>query len=280
MIEYAVQFFIAAFLFWIYLVLVAIGLQFIYGVTKTLNLAHGSFFVLGGYLASVFIHTPYSLLVILGAGALAGAGLYIVLTRFAPTEFHQLLATFTIFWLLEGVFRLIFGVGLYNTYQFAQSLGQFFNLPAYYILALAVALTIILAIYLFLHKTSLGLFLRATMDNKSMAEAMGVNVSLVGAIGVSIGVIVAVLGGALSSMWLSMSPGLAGEVLLYAFAVVAMGGLGNIFASVAAAAIVSLLRSAIVFTAPELEFFALYLAVALVLLTRPQGLFVTRARYV
>lgn len=280
MLDLISQFVTAVFLFWIYLSLVAVGLQFIFGVTRVINLAHGSLFVLGGYVAAAYAWTGVSPLLVVAVGAAAGVGLYFAVTRVAPTEFHQLLLTFTIFWLLEAAFRQFFGVGLYNTYSFAQSLGRFGDIPAFYLLAVAVLAISLTSIFILLRKTTLGLFLRAAMDNRAMAEALGVNVERVGAVGVTVGVLLSMVGGALSTMWQSMSPGLAGEILIYAFAAVAIGGLGNLMASVVAAALVSAMRTFAVFFVPELEFFILYLVVGLTLIFRPHGLFSTRVRYV
>lgn len=270
--------------FWTHLVLLSVGLQFIYSSAKTLNLSHGSFFVLGGYVASwafaALGNFGIAVFAAVGIAALAGAAFYIGVSRLARDETSQLFFTFALFWIFEGIYRTVFGVGIYNAYAFAEGLGRAAGIPWAYILGATAAAATLAAVYLLLYKTPWGLYLRAAGDNPQMAEALGVKSGLVHGTGVVLGVALAALGGAVSSMWQSFTPGLAGVALVYAFAVVAMAGLGNVMGALVASLIISLIRTASVFYAPELELFSIYIAVLAVLAVKPSGLFTRHERRV
>jgi len=268
--------------FWAYLALLSLGLQFIYGSARVLNLAHASFFVLGGYIASYFANwmpLAASIAVAAAAGAAAGALFYFYI-RWARDETTQLFLTYSFFWLMEALFRTAFGYGLYNTTTQALALGSVAvadqQVPVAELIGVLMILTTMALLYFLVYRTAFGMFLRAAVDRPDMAAAVGVPVEKVALLGIALGSAVAAFGGAVSSMWQNFSIGLAGTLLVYAFAAVAISGLGNIFGVLASSFIISAIRSAAVYYFPELEIFAIYIAVLAVLAVRPQGLF---ARY-
>jgi len=275
-------------LFWSYLVLVSIGLQFIFGVLRILNLAHGSLFVAGGFLASILATRLGDLIVaIIFAtlfGFLAGLGFSVYVKLSGEGELKQLLSTFALFWLLEGVYKLLFGYGLYNTYDYANLLGSLKIggqiVPASYLAGMAIVVMTLTTLYILIKRTTFGVFLRAVIDEPEMAEALGIDVGKIALLGSAIGVATTTLGGAVSSMWQNFSIGLAGEILIYAFAAVAISGVGNIFGVVASSLIISAIRTLAIFYAPEFELFAIYVAVIATLALRPLGLFVKHERRV
>jgi len=271
-------------LFWAYLALLSLGLQFIYGSARVLNLAHASFFVLGGYLASYFANwmpLAASIAVAAAAGAAAGALFYFYI-RWARDETTQLFLTYSLFWLMEALFRTAFGYGLYNTTTQALALGSVAvadqQVPVAELIGVLMILTTMALFYFLVYRTAFGMFLRAAVDRPDMAAAVGVPVEKVALLGIALGSAVAAFGGAVSSMWQNFSIGLAGTLLVYAFAAVAISGLGNIFGVLASSLIISAIRSAAVYYFPELEIFAIYIAVLAVLAVRPQGLFVRYER--
>ncbi|MEM3995733.1 MAG: branched-chain amino acid ABC transporter permease [Pyrobaculum sp.] len=274
--------------FWAYLSLVAAGLQFIYGSARVLNLAHASFFVLGGYLASYLSNflswpLPASVAAASAAGAAAGLVLYIALARISD-EVDQLVFTYSVFWLFEAFFRGVFGYGLYSTADTAARLGVLTlgdqRVPVANLVGVASVVAVFAALYFVMSKTTFGMFLRAVVDNPPAAEAFGVPLRRVVALGVALGSALAAFGGSISSMWQNFNVGLAGVVLVYAFAAVAVGGLGNVFGALAASFIISLVRALAVYYFPEVELFAIYLVVLTVLTLRPSGLFVRYERRV
>lgn len=280
-------FLISVVLFWSYLSLVAAGLQFLYGSMRIVNLAHGSFFVLGGFLASylaglvpLYVAIPLATL----SGAAAGVLFYIFIQPALGDESRQLLATFTLFWLMEAFFRLAFGQGLYNTADLAGSFGQLQIgdqiLPVANLYGIASVFILFAVLYLVTYKTTFGMYLRAAVDNAEMARSLGVPVPKIVLASSALGLGVAAFGGALSSMWQNFTLGLAGTVLVYAFAAVAISGLGSVYGVLLSSLIVSLIRTAAVYYAPQFEIFAIYIAVLGVLAARPSGLFVKYERRV
>jgi len=274
--------------FWIYLSLLSIGLQFIYGVARVLNLAHGAFFVLGGYLASAFVHWGLwywpAVAAAAAVGLALGAAFYAAVARLLGNELYQLFFTFSLFWIAEGLFKLFFGFGLYNTYDEAKAMGLVrlggAEMPAAYLAGAGVLALAVVGIYLLLYRTPLGLYIRATVDRPEMAAVLGVNTRLVYTVAVALGVSTALLGGAVSSLWQNFTIGLAGVLLVYAFAVVTVAGLGNVTGAVVAALLISVLRTLAVFYFPELELLVIYIAVIAVLLLKPSGLFTRYERRV
>lgn len=283
-----VEFIISVIVFWIYLSLLSIGLQFIYGVVKILNLAHASFFVIGGYLVSYFYITlkEYitSIILTFVIGILVAFAFYTTVTRLMANELYQLFFTFSLFWIIEGLLKLLFGYGLYNTYDISNKLGIVYlfgsTIPMSYIIGGFVLVITVISIYILLFKTTIGLFIRATIDRPDIARAFGINISKIYAISIGIGIIIAIIGGAISSWWQNFSIGMAGGLLVYAFAVVAMAGLGNIYGALLTSLLVSILRTFSVFYFPELELLSIYVAVVGVLAVKPSGLFTRYERRV
>lgn len=272
------------------LFLVAVGLTMVFGVLRILNIAHGSFYALGAYLAVVLglfaAHTlgnPWlSYPSLLLAALLVGGALGPLVERFvlrwayARPEVLQLLITFSLFLILEDVQKLVFGVQPYFLDAPFQLLGsvELGGVPyARYQLALIlVALAVLLGLRFLLRGTSLGKILVAVVADREMAQALGVNAGRVYLLAFSLGVGLAALGGALASPTVTIAPGLGAEVIVLSFAVVAVGGLGQIEGAAIGALLIGLGRSLAVYLVPELDVVVPYLVMVLVLLVRPVGL--------
>jgi branched-chain amino acid transport system permease protein len=274
---------VALYAFFLNLLAVSIGMAFIYSVARVLNLAHGAFFVLGGYLATALITS-------LGPapGALATVAILAVLSsllyfyvRLARDELEQLFVTYALL-LMEGLFKLVFGYGNYTLADLAAGLGAVFigdqRIPNAYILGGATMAGLMAALYILLYKTRLGLYMRAVSDDREMAAALGVKSPLVQHLSVFLGVFATSLLGAVATTWQAYTLGLSAEVLIYAFAALVIGGLGNLWGVAAASALVAAVRTAAVMVYPELELLAIYLVVIAVLLVRPGGIFTRHAR--
>jgi branched-chain amino acid transport system permease protein len=275
---------VALYAFFLNLLAVSIGMAFIYSVARVLNLAHGAFFVLGGYLAT-------ALIIRLGPapGALATAAILAALppllylyVRFARDELEQLFVTYALLLLMEGLFKLVFGYGNYTLADLAAGLGAVFigdqRIPNAYLLGGATVAGLMAALYILLYKTRLGLYMRAVSDDREMAAALGVKSPRVQHLSIFLGVFGTSLLGAVAATWQAYTLGLSAEVLIYAFAALVIGGLGNLWGVAAASALVAAVRTATVMVYPELELLAIYLVVIAVLLVRPGGIFTRHAR--
>jgi branched-subunit amino acid ABC-type transport system permease component len=285
MAGFAISFLISFYVFFLNILMTSLGMAFTYGVTRILNLAQGTFFVLGGYLASVFawqIGLAFGIAAAAAASLALGPFFYLYVKALGRTELEQLFATYALLLIGEGLFKLVFGNGNYTTASLADGLGSVEVLgqqvPYSYLWGGAVAAALLALMYLLLARTRAGLYMRAVRDDAEMASALGINVREVGLSASALGILITAASGAASSMWQAFTLGLSGQILVYAFASLVVGGIGDLLGVVAASAVISAVRTAAVFLYPQLELVAIYLVVIAVLLTRPSGLFARHAR--
>ena len=274
-----------------WLFLVSAGLTFTYGVLRVLNLAHGNLYALGAYLGATLVlsyaatgYTPalaYGLLFVAAVvvGLVVGPLIERVFLRrvYSRDEEVQLLLTFSISLILEDVVKLVWGVNpifadMPYTYLGRVRLGGI-NYAWYPFLLTAIALAVGGLLWLVVTRTRLGKVLAAVIADREVSLTLGINVPRVYTWAFTAGAVLAALGGALTAPMFSLAPGVGAEVLVTSFAVIAIGGLGSIGGAALGSIIVGLARSAAVYFFPELDLFAIYLIMALVLLFRPQGLF-------
>jgi branched-chain amino acid transport system permease protein len=271
------------------LFLVAAGLQLVFGVQKIVNLACGSFYALGAYLgitcttiALQWGFPAWMLLpVLIAAGLLAGAAIGPAIERllrpiYDRDESFQLLLTFALVLMFQDVLRFLWGANprsLDNVHLvYGKLAAGDFSVPVYNLLVIAAALGAAILIGLFLRRTNYGRLLRATAENRSMAEAMGVDVRGVYAVVFTLGTMLGTVGGALVVPTAAASLDMAVEVVIEAFAVVVIGGLGSMPGALIGALLVGLIRALSLVVYPELEVLAIYLIVIAVLLLKPSGL--------
>ena len=278
-----------------YLFLVAIGLSLIFGVMKILNVAHGSFYAFGAYGAAIAVGVYFDrglpaaggfLLMVLVAVAI-GVILGLVLERgilrlvYGKDEVVVVLVTYAAFLILEDVIRLIWGPGSYALYQPLGTAGTVdvgaLVLSGYDIGLVALAGFIAIAASFVLKHTRWGHLLTVVIFDRELAAAFGINVSVVYTITFVIGAMLGALGGAVMAPKIAVTLGIGVEVIVLAFAVVAIGGMGSVGGAFIGALIVGECRAAAVHLAPQVELFVIYAVMALVLAFRPQGLF-TRAQ--
>jgi branched-chain amino acid transport system permease protein len=274
-----------------YLFIIAVGLTLIYGVMKILNIAHGSLYALGAYVAATLVGAwftaglnPYGsfallLLAALAVGVVAGPVIERGLLRFmyGRDEIVLVLVTYSIFLILEDVIKLVWGVESYSAYQPYGLLGNFEvgGLPytVYDAALVAIAVLVGVALTLVLTRTRQGKLLAAVIHDREMSAALGIRVQRVYLVTFCVGTMLAALGGALIAPKVSIVPAMGVEVIVLAFAVVVFGGLGSLPGAALGAIVVGLVRSAAVHWLPEVELFSIYLVMALVLIIRPRGLF-------
>ena len=271
------------------LFLVAAGLQVIFGVQRIFNLACGSFYALGAYVGVSAVQwaldaglpPPYFVLPLI----VAGIGVAVIgpvverLLRFVydRDETFQLLLTFAVVLMLEDVTKLVWGTspfstgGLYLVYGSVSVLGA--TVPVYNLVVIAAGIVVALLIGWMLARTRFGRIVRATAENREMSEAVGVNMRRVYTQVFTLGTGLGTLGGALVIPSTAAMSEMGIDLIVEAFAVVVIGGLGSMRGAVAGALAVGLLRALAIATYPELEMLLIYLIVIAVLLWRPRGLF-------
>jgi branched-chain amino acid transport system permease protein len=272
------------------LFLVAAGLQVVFGVQRVFNLACGSFYALGAYVGvsavQAFIRAggrpELFVLPLVAAGLLAGL-LGIVVERgllrfiYDRDETFQLLLTFAIVLMLEDLIQLGWGAaptstsGLYLAYGQVRILGA--AIPTYNLIVIGASVAIAIGIGWLLARTAFGRIVRAAAENREMAEALGVDMRAVYVRVFTLGCMLGTLGGALVIPSTAAMSEMGVELIVEAFAVVVIGGLGSMRGALAGALVVGLLRAVAIAVYPALEMLLIYLIVIGVLVIRPQGLF-------
>jgi branched-chain amino acid transport system permease protein len=271
------------------LFLVAAGLQLVFGVQKIVNLACGSFYALGAYFGITAVGIaiklgmppPLFFPVLIFAGLAIGlVGLPIervLRTVYRRDESYQLLITFGFLLMFQDAFRYLWGAtprtmdNVYLAYGTAHFMGV--QVPAYNLLVIGASLAIALGLGLFLERTKIGRIVRATAENRAMAEGLGVNASKIFALVFTVGCMMGTVGGALVVPSGAASLDMAVDLVVEAFAVVVIGGLGSMRGALAGALIVGLMRAAAISLMPEMEMLSVYFIVVAVLIFKPTGLF-------
>jgi branched-chain amino acid transport system permease protein len=271
------------------LFLVAAGLQLVFGVQKIVNLACGSFYALGAYFGVTFISYATQLglpswlifpaLIVAGlvSGAIGPPIERMLRPVYGRDESFALLLTFALVLMFQDVFRFFWGANprsLDNAYLVYGALkAGDLGVPVYNLLVIAAAIAIAIALGAFLQRTNFGRILRATAENRFMAEALGVDVRRIYAVVFTLGAALGTTAGALIVPTAAASLDMAVEFIVEAFAVVVIGGLGSMRGALVGALIVGLIRAWAIVLYPELEVLAIYFIVIAVLLLRPAGLF-------
>jgi len=264
------------------LFLLAAGLSLIYGLMKILNLTHGSFYLVGGYIGLTIVQLTGSfVLALIGAAAaiaLVGAAIErFFLRRFHLDELPQTLLTFGFLFIFADLSLWIWGgnpLMLNEPQIFERSvpLGNY-AYPVYRLFLIMVGLVVAGGLWWFQEHTRLGTMLRAGVDDAEIARALGINVSLLFTLVFAIGAALAALAGVLAGPVLSLYPGADFEVLILAFVVVIVGGLGSLRGALAGALLVGIVDNFGKALFPEFALFTVFVPMALVLVMRPTGLF-------
>jgi branched-chain amino acid transport system permease protein len=274
----------AAFIF-----LISLGLNIILGVMGILNLAHGSLYAIGAFMAAWLIvalgkGAPIFLVypaLISGLVLAAFFGLFmeyfLIRPMYKRALEYQLLITFGALLVLEDIIKMIWGGEAYYASRPFDALGRVHVLgnpyPAYFLLVMILVLIIGLLIWLFMARTKIGIMLRAISLDREMATALGLNVHKLGTLAFVLG---AGLAGFAGALVVPTTPALLGfgmEPLLLAFIVVVVGGLGSLKGALVGSLIVGQTRSIGIALFPEIELALLFLIAAIILVAKPEGLF-------
>ncbi len=290
--------------FGLMLFLMAAGLTLVFGIMDMINLAHGALYMIGAYIAAVVMaHTGSFPVAVAGAlvgTAIVGMLLEVTILRqlYRRDHLSQVLATFALLLIANEVMRLIFGsqaLMLNTPAALSGPVDLFpgFAYPAYRLLILGVGLGVAVLLYVLVAKTRVGMLVRAGASNREMALAMGVNVKRLFTAVFGVGAALCALAGAMLGPLLAVEVGMGEGILILAFVVIVIGGIGSIRGALAGALLVGIvdtlgrtllpmsLRAVLppavaANLGPSVASILIYVLMAAVLFWRPQGLFPAR----
>lgn len=260
----------------------AVGLSLIFGLMDVLNLAHGAVFLLGAYVGFQIAPTGgrflVAVLLAIALGVVLGGGLAAAARPLAGRgHLDQALLTLGLAFILSDVAAMIWGSDYRSLPppSFLRGSTSLFGnaYPTYRLGVIVVGIVIAAMVYLGFERTQLGALVRASVADRTMVSALGINVNVV-LVGVfAIGSALAAFGGVIGAPVLGVRPGLDWDVLILALIVVVVGGLGSIKGALVGALLIGQVQSLGVALLPQLAAFLLFGAMAAVLLVRPEGLF-------
>jgi branched-chain amino acid transport system permease protein len=266
------------------LFLVASGLTLIFGIMGIINLAHGSFYMLGAYLAFSLTGTLGNFWLALLAGIplslVFGILLEWLVMRFLYRRDHlyQVLLTYGLILVFEELRSLLWGDDVHGVpvpaaLAFSIPLTDTLSYQVYRLAMSAICLAIAFGIYWLIQRTRLGMMIRAGSVNRDMAQSLGINIGLLYRLVFALGVALAALAGMLAAPVSSVFPGMGNQVLIISFVVVVIGGIGSVKGALVAALAIGLADTFGKVLAPQIAGMVVYLLMAAVLLWRPQGIF-------
>ena len=264
------------------LFLIGSGLSLIFGVMRIVNLAHGSYFLLGGYIALSVIAATGSWVLSLPVAAVVVAIIGLIMERvfLRPLGFdplRQVLLTVGFAYLFQQAALDIWGgnnmdINPPDILQQSVPVGGVY-FPLYRLFMIAMAIVIGVGLWVAMEKTRLGAAVRATVDDAQMARGIGIDTNRISMIIFALGTFLAALGGVIGGGFLGVYPGLDFEMLPLAFAVVIIGGMGSLGGAAIGALAVGLADNFGKALFPEVSYFTLYAPMVLILAIRPTGLF-------
>jgi branched-chain amino acid transport system permease protein len=263
--------------------LVSSGFTLVFGVMRVTNLSHGAVYLVGGYIGYSVINATHNFFLGLAAGALAMAALGFLLERTLITwlgrsEMAELLATLGLIYVLDDLALAIWG-GSPVTINLPGFLGQSSTLPGGIVypngrfFILVVAILVAAGLYYLLRRTRIGAIVRAGVDDRDMVSALGINVRRVFALVFSLGALLAGFAGVLGGTVLGLYTGGDSDILLFALAVVIVGGLGSYEGAIVGSILIGLIDNYGTAYFPAIAYSVLFIPVIAVLLVRPHGLF-------
>ena len=267
------------------LFLVASGLTLIFGIMGVINLAHGSFYMIGAYLA-------YTLAPIFGGNFVATLFVGLVLAvifgyllewlfvsyLYERDHLQQVLMTYGLILVFEELRSIlvdndVHGVPVPAWLNGSVQLGDLMQYPVYRLAISAVCLAVAAALYIVISRTRLGMMVRAGSSNREMVQSLGINIKFLYRIVFAAGVALAVLAGMIAAPVSSVYPGMGAQVLIVCFVVVVIGGIGSVRGAFLASLLVGIVDTFGKVLFPQAAGIAVYLLMAAILLWKPEGLF-------
>jgi len=265
------------------LYIISVGLSITMGLLGIANLAHGAFAMTGGYLLITLLNRfpiPFGLALVLAAVIVAAASVVLERVLYARVykagEFDQILLSMGLIFVASAVAQFIYGpipqtvaIPAVLTGKLDLGLRAF---PLYRILVIATGVAIFVTLLLVIERTNTGMRIRATVDNRAMAEAVGIDTKMLFSVVFAAGSALAAIGGGLGGDMIAITPGYPLENLAYFLIVVSIGGLGTVSGPFVAALLLGIGDSACKIIAPQFGAFFIYLSLFGFLLLRPGGL--------
>jgi branched-chain amino acid transport system permease protein len=266
------------------LFLVASGLTLIFGIMGIVNLAHGSFYMIGAYMAFSLSALTGNLFVAIVLGvvlsvALGAALEWALFSRlYKRDHLQQVLLTFGLILVFEEVRSIlvgndVHGVAVPHMLDWSLPLTATLSYPVYRLFMSGVCLVLAVLLYFLIARTRLGMMIRAGASNREMVEVLGLNINLIYRLVFALGVALAAFAGMIAAPVSSVYPGMGTQVLIVCFVVVVIGGIGSVWGALVAALLIGLTDTFSKVLVPEAAGVSVYVLMAAILLWRPEGLF-------
>jgi branched-chain amino acid transport system permease protein len=264
------------------LFLLAGGLSLIFGMMRIVNMTHGSYYLIGGYVALTVIRWSGSFVLGIAAAAAAVSIIGICewnafLKRLGGQELGQVLTTMGFAFIFQDLALVVWGGDPYTIPVPAVLSGTWkvgtLYFPVYRVFIVAVAAAVAIVLWLVLEQTRIGAMVRAVVDDAEMARGVGINVHGISMIVFALGASLAAVAGAVAGGFVGVYPGADFEILPFAFVVVIVGGMGSLKGALVGSLLVGLLDNFGKALFPELSYFTLFAPMAAILAIRPTGLF-------
>lgn len=266
------------------LFLVASGLTLIFGIMGVINLAHGSFYMIGAYMAFTLSSLTGSFVLALLLGVILSVALGYVLEwlffsfLYDREHLQQVLMTYGLILVFEELRSLLVGDDVHGVtapdwLSGAIPIGNDMTYPVYRLFVSGICLAVAAGMYVLIQRTRLGMMVRAGATNREMVQSLGINITLLYRLVFALGVALAVLAGMIAAPMSSVYPGMGGQVLIICFVVVVIGGIGSIKGALIAALLIGFVDTFGKVLWQEGAGALVYLLMALILLWRPAGLF-------
>lgn len=266
------------------LFMITIGLSMTMGLMRVVNLAHGAFAMLGGFLAALLprwlgLDPLLAMAVAIVAVAVVALPLerWLIRRFYRRPEIDQMLVTIGVMFVAIALCNIVFGSGLTplalpDFLQGSLAFGER-TIPRHRVAVMVLGVVVLAVLWLAVDRSPFGIRVRAAVDNTAMARAVGIDTSRIYAITFAVGAALAALGGIAGAELLPMEPAYASKYLVTFLAVVAVGGHGTLLGSFIAALMLGMVDTTVKYLVPHLSSIAFFLTMFVVLAFRPQGLF-------
>ena len=266
------------------LFLVASGLTLIFGIMGIINLAHGSFYMVGAYMAFSLSSLTGNLFVAIVLGIVLSVllGMFLKWALFTKLyqrdHLQQVLLTYGLILVFEELRSILVGndvhsVAIPAVLNYSVKLSETLSYPVYRLFISAVCVVLAVALYYVIQKTRLGMIIRAGSANREMVQSLGFNINLLYRLVFALGVGLAAFAGMIAAPVSSVYPGMGTQVLIICFVVVVIGGIGSVWGALVAALLIGLTDTFGKVMFPQWAGAGIYILMAAILLWRPEGLF-------